>query len=48
MAVFLGGTGGDRTLVCCSTVVRFTYGVGGMVGSGIRGDGVSTLGGVVW
>ena len=48
MAVFLGGTGGDCTLVCCSTATWFTYGVGGMVGSGIRGDGVSTLGGVVW
>ena len=48
VAVFLGGTGGDCTLICCSTAAWFTYGVGGMVGSGIRGDGVSTLGDVVW
>ena len=47
MAMFLGGTEGDCVLICCSTAALFTYGVGRMVGFGIRGDGVCTLGGVL-
>ena len=47
VAMFLGGTGGDCALICCCTAAWFTYGVGGMAGSGIHGDGVSTLGDVV-
>ena len=47
VAMFLGGTEGDCVLICCSTAAWFTYGVGEMVGSGIRGDGVCTLGGVL-
>ena len=45
--MFLGGTEGDCVLICCSTAAWFTYGVGGMVSSCIRGDGVCTLRGVL-
>ena len=48
VAMFLGGTEGDCVLICCSTAAWFTYGVRGMVGSGICGDGVCTLGGVLF
>ena len=44
VVMFLGGTEGDCVLLCCSTAAWFTYGVRGMVGSGMRGDGVCTLG----
>ena len=44
VVMFVGGAEGDCILICCSTAAWFTYGVGGMVGSGIRGDGVCTLG----
>ena len=47
VVMFVGGTEGDCILICCSTAAWFTYGVGGMVGSGIRGDGVCTLGGAL-
>ena len=47
VATFLGGTEGNCVLTCCSTAAWFTYGVGGMAGSGMCGDGVSTLGGVL-
>ena len=47
VAMFPGGTEGDCVLLCCSTAAWFTYGVGGMVSSCIRGDGVCTLGGVL-
>ena len=47
VAKFLGGTEGDCVLICCSTAAWFTYGVGGMAGPGMCGDGVCTLGDVL-
>ena len=36
VAMFLGGTEGDCVFLCCSTAAWFTYGVCGIVGTGIR------------
>ena len=44
VAMFLGGTEGDCVFLCCSTAAWFTYGVCGIVGTGIGMDGVCTLG----
>ena len=44
VATFLGGTEGDCVFLCCSTAAWFTYGVCGIVGTGIGVDGVCTLG----